>query len=369
MHVSTILLVAIVAWWTYSWIPSGVTWYQITTSIKSLKEVAALPQEEVEKCMDAFDNMVKGVATDVATPTDTEVEYIRRYYRVLHGLLAAADIEKMYIPPQIDESLGLFGNQDLWEKHVAKGLGAAGMSETGHPLGKGKRLLEPGCGRGRIAWHMTQLTGAKVYGFNIDDSQIENAIEYAKETGLDKQLDFKVSDYHKRFPYEDNFFDGGYEFEAMWGFIKQSELDFVASEMFRVLKPGARFFAADYVLTPIFNRSNPVHARLRDVYMPTLAGTQSSYETEIRGALEKAGFETVLSIPSVAPAWPITNQKRDLFLTVRKIVVGLAKIRLVGPWVEKFLTNLMSGGVAWNTAEKSKLSDMNWQLIVRKPAS
>ena len=58
MHVSTILLVAIVAWWTYSWIPSGVTWYQITTSIKSLKEVAALPQEEVEKCMDAFDNMV-----------------------------------------------------------------------------------------------------------------------------------------------------------------------------------------------------------------------------------------------------------------------------------------------------------------------
>ena len=58
MHVSTILLVVIVAWWIYSWIPAGVIWYQITTSIKSLKEVAALPQEEVEKCMDAFDNMV-----------------------------------------------------------------------------------------------------------------------------------------------------------------------------------------------------------------------------------------------------------------------------------------------------------------------
>ena len=94
---------------------------------------------------------------------------------MLQPLLRIADIEKMYIPPQIDAKQGLYGNQLIHEKMVIDMLHASNDS----------KILDIGCGSGRIAQYASSLTGAKVSGFNIDGDQIANAKNFAKASILE----------------------------------------------------------------------------------------------------------------------------------------------------------------------------------------
>ena len=106
---------------------------------------------------------------------------------------------------------------------------------------------------------------------------------------------------------------------------------------------------------------------LHKLYLPTLAATQSNFASAVVAALERAGFEIILSAPSIAPAWPLTDQKAYLFETMRNVVVGLNYIGLMPEWAETLVTNLLLGGYAWADAEKSKIADLNWQIFARKP--
>ena len=127
---------------------------------------------------------------------------------ISNEVLAIADIEKMYIPPEIDPKKGLFENQLLTEKMVVESLSLLAPKES--------KLLDIGCGRGRIAHYISTLIGAKVSGFNIDASQVKNAIEYAQKTGYSQRLDLKVGDHHKPFAHPDSSFDGAYSVQAVW---------------------------------------------------------------------------------------------------------------------------------------------------------
>jgi len=153
----------------------------------------------------------------------------------------------------------------------------------------------------------------------------------------------------------------------VWPFLKRHELDAIAAEMFRVLKPGGRYSCGEYLFTPDFDKNNTEHMELHKAYMSTLAATQSNYPKDVTDALERAGFETVLSAPSVAPAWPLCESKTDLFLVMRKIIIGMIRIGIVGEWAEGLLNDLLFGGKAWSKAEKMKIADLNWQIIVQKP--
>ena len=54
-------------------------------------------------------------------------------------------------------------------------------------------------------------------------------------------------------------------------------LDGLAEEMFRVLKPGARYACSEYLLTPHFDWNDEEHVTLHKSFLPTLAATQSMY--------------------------------------------------------------------------------------------
>ena len=45
-----------------------------------------------------------------------------------------------------------------------------------------------------------------------------------------------------------------------------------------------------------------------------------------------------------------------------------ASIGLLPKWVESLISNLLLGGMAWAEAEKAKIADLNWRIIVQKPA-
>lgn len=86
----------------------------------------------------------------------------------------------MYIPPAIDLSRSIIENQKLFEKILSKDLN---VSEK-------DKVLDLGCGRGRIAIHISKLTGANLYGLNIDNDQVQNARKFASIKGLSKQCTF-----------------------------------------------------------------------------------------------------------------------------------------------------------------------------------
>ena len=335
-------------------------WYRIKTSFIGIKRLITLSNEDKQACIDAY-KFFQSMQDGVKTQTEDETKAVAAYYKVLNNMLSVFDLEKLYIPPQLDDSLGLYGNQLLCEQALLTELNLSSPDSS--------HLLDMGCGRGRISHYFASLTGGQVSGYNIDPNQIENADDWAKETNMSDQLHFKVGDHHKPLEYDSESFDGCFSFQAVWPFFKKEELDSCAQEMFRVLKPGSRYACSEYLLSPYFDWTNEEHANLHKKYLPTLAATQSMYPADVCKALERAGFKILLSAPSKSPAWPICEQKRDLILRVRKVIRFFQRIKLIPAWVEESLDLLQTGGQSWTDAEKAKIADLNWRIVAEKPAA
>ncbi|NCG18299.1 MAG: methyltransferase domain-containing protein [Rhodobacterales bacterium] len=334
--------------------------YRFKMAIGGLRRLATMPEEDKQACIDAykfFQRMQDGEETDTAD----ETKAVADYYKVLNNMLSIFDLEKLYIPPQLDERLGLYGNQLLCEQAV--------LDELSLQDPQGSHLLDMGCGRGRISHYFASLTGGQVSGYNIDSDQIGNAIDWAAQCDMTDRLHFKVGNHHEPLDYASSSFDGCFSFQAVWPFFKKEELDDHAREMFRVLKPGARYACSEYLLTPHFDWNNEEHLSLHRLFLPTLAATQSMYPADVCAALERAGFKVLLSAPSKSEAWPLCEQKRDLILTARRVIRALEAVRLLPPWVEESLDLLQKGGQAWTDAEKAKIADLNWRIVAEKPTA
>jgi sterol 24-C-methyltransferase len=332
-------------------------WYRVKTAFTGVKRLATLPEEDKQACVDAF-KFFQRMQAGEETTTEDETKAVADYYKVLNNMLSIFDLEKLYIPPQLDEAEGLYGNQLLIERAILEELALEAPAES--------HLLDMGCGRGRIAHHFATMTGGRVSGYNIDPNQIENAIDWAARCGMSDRLHFKVGNHHDPLEYESNSFDGCFSFQAVWPFFKKDELAAHAAEMHRVLKPGARYACSEYLLTPYFDWENEEHVALHKAYLPTLAATQSMYPADVCAALEEAGFEILGSAPSKSEAWPLCEQKRDLILMGRRLVRGLEAVRVLPPWVEESLELLQTGGQAWTDAEKAKIADLNWRIVAVK---
>ena len=333
-------------------------WYRAKTSFEGVKRLVNLSDEDKQGCIDAY-KFFQSMQNGEETQTEDETKAVAAYYKVLNNMLSVFDLEKLYIPPQLDEGQGLYGNQLLCEQEMIEALELKSPSSS--------KLLDMGCGRGRIAHHAATITGGSVSGYNIDPDQIQNAIDWAEECKMSDRLDYKVGNHHDPLAYESESFDGCYSVQAVWPFFKKNELDAHAEEMFRVLKPGGRYSCSEYLLTPHFDWNNEEHVTLHKSFLPTLAATQSMYPADVCAALKRAGFNVIISAPSKAEAWPICEQKRDLILMARRAIRGLEKMRLMPSWVEESLDLLQTGGESWTTAEKAKIADLNWRIVVEKP--
>ena len=191
-------------------------WYRIKTSFTGIKRLVTLPQEDKDACVNAY-KFLQRMQGGEETSTEDETKAIAAYYKVLNNMLSVFDLEKLYIPPQLDEKQGLYGNQLLCEQAMLKEM-ALQAPEKSH-------LLDMGCGRGRIAHYIASMTGGQVSGYNIDPDQVENAIDWAAETKMSERLHYKVGNHHDPLEYESGFFDGCYSVQAVWPFFKKEELD------------------------------------------------------------------------------------------------------------------------------------------------
>jgi len=350
-----VLAVAVLAGlcgWTQS--SPQVLWYRVSTSGKALHALFTLPQKEIDDFLQSYEIFDK---ESIQTPQDAQ--NIVNYYQVLNHLCALGEVEKMYIPPVMDLKLGIFGNQLLWEEK--------GMADK-LEVGPGKKVLDVGCGRGRIAHHVASYTGAKVVGLNIDKTQIALGKEYAEATNLlGKQLDFVEGNYNNPLPFGNETFDALYHVQAL---TYAKDLPALLREMHRVLKPGAKISFLDWFKLKAYDEEDAHHRKLLREVKAVIGAVKTPDPEEYSVALKEAGFEVLSSREASEDGghqYPLVMQAEFFYETSKVVVAFLAKHGLIPKHFDTLLTRLTEGGQSFVEADKLGLFTTSWQIIAQKP--
>src|SRR5579872_1893650 len=247
--------------------------YRLATVLKSFKMLYTLSPEKVEAFLGSYEiydldwadekNVIEKMGPDYSKLV---AKKLIDYYSVLNHLCSIGQVEKMYIPPAIDLSKSIIENQKLFERKMGQDLS----------VGVGGKLLDIGCGRGRVANLMASSTGAHVTGFNIDDNQLGAARMFAVSSGMQNLLEFKKQDLNDiPYPFPDQSLDGVYHIQV---FTYCKDLPKLFKEIHRILKPGGKFACLDWVALPNYNPKDPHHADLMGRVKPLIGaiGTPSA---------------------------------------------------------------------------------------------
>ncbi|KAK1855136.1 s-adenosyl-methionine-sterol-c-methyltransferase [Colletotrichum chrysophilum] len=279
---------------------------------------------------------------------------LQSYYGVLNHLCALGDVEKMYIPPLMDKKASVLDNQMLYEESIARDIG----------LKPGDKVLDLGCGRGRVAAHMAVVSGAKVTGLNIDPNQVAQAKEFNEQVGLENS--FTIQDMNELpLPFEDNTFDAFYQIQAL---SLCKDLPRLFAELRRVLKPGAKISLLDWVSLPAYDPTNAEHAELMRRTKPLIGAVGTPTPQTFEKALTDAGF-TVLrsdnaSIDGVQA--PLIDKADVYFRSLRQVILGLVKVRLLPPHFKTLINRLCLDGQAFVKMDTMRLVSTSYRIIAQK---
>lgn len=144
---------------------------------------------------------------------------------------------------KLEKSLGL--HYGVWDDHTRSLQDSiintnALLMEMG-AIQASDKVLDAGCGIGGSAIFLAQRTGCQVTGITLSKKQVATAERYAKERGVDHQVDFAQLDYTAT-GFESDQFDVVWAIESMQ--TAQDKALFFR-EVSRVLKPDGRLLIAD----------------------------------------------------------------------------------------------------------------------------
>jgi len=331
----------------------SVLWYRVSTSVKAMHALFTLPQHDIDEFLKSYELFDK---ERIDAPEDAQ--NIVNYYEVINHLCALGEVEKMYIPPVLDLKLGIFGNQVAWEEK--------GMADK-LDIGPGKKVLDVGCGRGRIAHHVASYTGADVTGLNIDKTQIAMGKDYAHATGMSDRLRFVQGNYNDPLPFANETFDALYHVQAL---TYAKDLPALLKDMHRVLKPGAKISFLDWFKLPGYDPTDGHHRKLLADVKAVIGAVWTPAPEEYTSALEQAGFTVLSSKEASADGghqYPLVKQAEFFYETSKVIVATLANMGLIPRHFDTLLTRLTQGGQSFVEADRLGLFTTSWQIIAQKP--
>ncbi|KAJ5140216.1 hypothetical protein N7448_003624 [Penicillium atrosanguineum] len=280
---------------------------------------------------------------------------LKSYYGVLNHLCALGDVEKMYIPPWMSKKASVLDNQILYERSIAQNIG----------LSAGDKVLDLGCGRGRVAAHMAQYSGAQVTGLNIDPNQIAQAKTFNEERGLKNT--FVVQDFNSLpLPFDNESFDAFYQIQAL---SLCKDLPALFSEVFRVVKPGAKISLLDWISLPAYEPTDPKHAELMRRVKPLIGAVGTPTQQSLEKALTDCGFEIVLSENASIDGLqaPLIDTVDLYFRTLRQVILALVKLHVLPRHFKTLINRLCLDGQAFVEMDNMRLATTSYSIIAQKP--
>lgn len=337
--------------------------YRLGTVARSFKTLYSLPKSKLEAFLNSYiiydhdwtneEAMIQAMGPDYR---DIVKQKLIDYYSVLNHLCAIGQVEKMYIPPALDLRRSIIDNQTLFEKRMWKDLG----------IGRKSKVLDVGCGRGRIASHAASHTGASVEGINLDKSQLESARKFAKGDGLDQLTHFQPWDVNQSpYPFEEATFDAIYEVQV---FSLAKDLDKTFQELYRLLKPGGKFACLEWVVLDGYDHKNPYHGHLMKQVKPLIGAIGNPTIDKYVKALEKAGFTVIINEnASLNGLQSPLIEKADKFYTrIGKLINLLVRFKILPRHFNTLFERLSRGGDAFVEADKLRLVSTSHYIVAKK---
>eukprot|EP00188_Purpureofilum_apyrenoidigerum_P001010 Plantae.Rhodophyta-Purpureofilum_apyrenoidigerum.ctg15163.p2 GENE.Plantae.Rhodophyta-Purpureofilum_apyrenoidigerum.ctg15163~~Plantae.Rhodophyta-Purpureofilum_apyrenoidigerum.ctg15163.p2 ORF type:complete len:355 (+),score=61.39 Plantae.Rhodophyta-Purpureofilum_apyrenoidigerum.ctg15163:143-1207(+) len=243
-------------------------------------------------------------------------------------------------------------------------------------VSRGDKLLDMGCGVGGPMRNIARFSGTKVTGVNISEYQVFRANKLSEEAGLGDQCEAKVGDF-TRLEFNKNAFDGVYAIEAT---CHTNDKCSVYSEAFRVLKPGARFAAWEWVVTDAYDPQNEEHRQIRFGIEKGNGLPETVHYRDVLGALEKVGFIVEDAFDATetceVPWWTTLSNKFSLqgmarttigFQITRGLVSLCEKLRILPPGVAEAQTVLMDGAKNLVLGGQKGIYSTMYFFVARKP--
>lgn len=159
-------------------------------------------------------------------------------------------------------------------------LAARGQFRAGH------KIIDMGSGVGGPLRNMVRFTGAHVTGLNNNAYQIKRSRKYDQLLGLSEMTDYIKTDFNNT-PLQDSSVDGAYAIEAICHSYDKTK---TYKELFRVLKPGARFVCYEWLLTDKYDHSNDEHRQIRHLIEKGNGLPDLETPAHVLAALQEAGF-------------------------------------------------------------------------------
>lgn len=148
-------------------------------------------------------------------------------------------------------------------------------------------VADLGCGVGGPLITVSRRTRATVLGINNSNYQLQKARRFTDDARLRTPCRFLAADFMS-IPFFDDSLDGAYSIEAV---PHAPDKRVLFSEVFRVLRPGARFVASDWCMTSQYDEQRVEHRQIRrDIEFGN--GLPGMWAVEgVRELLQETGFE------------------------------------------------------------------------------
>ncbi|MGE5196274.1 MAG: SAM-dependent methyltransferase [Anaerolineae bacterium] len=338
--------------------------YRLSTILKSLKTLYTLPPSKIEAFLSSYVIYDHDWADEEELIEKFGSNYEREiqrklvdYYSVLNHLCSIGQVEKMYIPPAIDLSSSIIANQKLFEKMLCKDLG----------IGPGHKVLDIGCGRGRVASHIAQLSGASLIGMNIDPDQLESAKKFALGQGLSRRCEFLKGDLNQiPYSFPEASFDHIYEIQCIFSLSK--DLGKTFKEVYRLLKPGGKFGCLEWASLDKYDPKDPHHAALMKRIKPLIGAIGTHSVDHCIYLLQQAGFEILKNENASVGGCqaPLIENADKFFTRVNRLINFSVRCKILPAHFKAFFDRLTKDGEAFIEADRLGLVTTSQYIIAKK---
>ena len=338
--------------------------YRLSTLLKSFKTLYTLSPSKVDAFMNSYviydHDWVdeKELIEKFGTNYEQEIQKkLIDYYSVLNHLCSIGQVEKMYIPPAIDLSASIITNQKLFEKMMCEDLGVA----------PSHKVLDIGCGRGRVACHMAQLSGACITGMNIDADQLESGKKFALGNGLGHRCSFLKGDLNEiPYPFPEASFDHVYEIQCIFTYSKNLSKTF--KEIHRLLKPGGKFACLEWASLDKYDPKNPHHTELMRRIKPLIGAIGTHSVNHCVDLLKQAGFDILKNENASVGGYqaPLIENADKFYTRVNRVINFLVACKILPVHFKTLFDRLTKDGEAFIEADRLGLVTTSHYIVAQK---